>query len=239
VADGDCEDRTIRQQIEDFGVNLTGTFTSNELFEVLHALQAVGSALINFIGGTAETAFQAAFGGFGPLEIAGYNSLGSLSGQWADGKVKLDSGEITARLVVHELAHAFASRVYDTLTYRLGGDVERSPVNILSNTRIYAAGKLITGLSLDGGRFDRYGKNDTEDYAAPDNGFLGDYQNDPDQWQVHPLGMEPDGNTAGEQYADMFLNWTYSTFAGNSAGFALNSWMTSNMSEWVSIAATR
>jgi len=41
------------------------------------------------------------------------------------------------------------------------------------------------------------------------------------------------GNSANEEFADMFLGWSYNHFAGNAAGAARYGWMQSHMPSWI------
>jgi hypothetical protein len=48
--------------------------------------------------------------------------------------------------------------------------------------------------------------------------------------------MDADSNTAGEEWADMFLNWGMGGFNDSDRGLFYEEWMTTNMSAWISIA---
>lgn len=78
----------------------------------------------------------------------------------------------------------------------------------------------------------RYGKTNGQPIY---NGYSSNEHHPEAQW--HPRNMEPDGNTAGEDWADIFLNWTFGTFAPGLAGDALNNWTTTHMAGWISEAS--
>ncbi|MBN2390646.1 MAG: hypothetical protein JXR84_07985, partial [Anaerolineae bacterium] len=52
-------------------------------------------------------------------------------------------------------------------------------------------------------------------------------------WQQHTEA------TSSEEFADMFLGWTYNHFAGDQAGTARYRWMSAHMSDWVALAVSR
>ena len=59
-------------------------------------------------------------------------------------------------------------------------------------------------------------------------------------WQYHPMTVnangEIDGDNPWEDFADMFMNYVFNSFANNSAGDARNSWMQDNMGHWLDLA---
>jgi RHS repeat-associated protein len=52
-------------------------------------------------------------------------------------------------------------------------------------------------------------------------------------WQQHS------GSCCGEDFADMFLNWTLNSFANDQYGAARYNWMNSNMPRWIGLTVTK
>jgi hypothetical protein len=106
---------------------------------------------------------------------------------------------------------------------------------------------LIGGLYDDNGMFmtgenRRYGdgsyrRNDL--WTGYRSGYEGDTVPDQYHWmsETYPgQMMDADSNTAGEEWADMFLNWGMGGFNDSPRGQYYENWMTINMSEWISMA---
>ena len=45
--------------------------------------------------------------------------------------------------------------------------------------------------------------------------------------------MDDAGNTPNEDFADMFLNWAFDSFADDPMGEARYAWMEENMADWI------
>jgi hypothetical protein len=101
------------------------------------------------------------------------------------------------------------------------------PYLSLSNAAITdATGKWVTG-THPGGPFERTARGYQKErepymYHGPDNW---------DDWNSNA-----DHVARNEDFADMFMNWTFNSFDQNSAGLARYSWMTTNMSSWINQA---
>jgi hypothetical protein len=56
-------------------------------------------------------------------------------------------------------------------------------------------------------------------------------------WQYHPMTVndegEIDGDNPWEDFADMFVNWVFNTFASNDAGSARYDWMQEHANTWI------
>lgn len=51
----------------------------------------------------------------------------------------------------------------------------------------------------------------------------------------HPVRMADSlASGAGEDFADMYMNWVLAGFAGDLAGLARNAWMDENIPGWLS-----
>jgi len=195
------------------------------------AVKAVGAKFAEIIGGTAAGAFNSIFGRmtFGldqSLEEQGFfgQSLGNV--------INFQPGiQISPRLVTHELGHAFEQRIYGKNGNKYEGT--NNPIEVLIHKGVWdKQGNLITGTTNHENSYLRYGNTGGSPF---DNGYTSNDYHSEAQW--HPKGMKPDGNTAGEDWADIFMNWTFDTFAPGPAGTALNSWTTTNMAGWISEAS--
>jgi hypothetical protein len=119
----------------------------------------------------------------------------------------------SARNAAHEIGHAFSQ------------SAGRQPYTDLDAAQIMDnAGNAIAG----GGGPGPYLRSDAG-YATA--GF---------PWQQHRqvMGDIADPPTANEDFADMFLGWTYGNFANDrpGAGAARNTWMSANMPRWIPLA---
>jgi len=119
-------------------------------------------------------------------------------------------------LIIHEFGHIFDHTITGQWGYGR---------NVLGSTTIYDEnGRYVEGIPVGGGAWTR-----TND------GYMGDDY----PYQQHPL--KRDGNSSGEDFADMFMNlvldysgiYSDGGFASNPAGAARYDWMYSNMTTWV------
>jgi hypothetical protein len=144
---------------------------------------------------------------------------------------------MSPQLVAHELGHTFNAMVYNNTRdeiRRLVG-VEQledlddelrllTPYEELKDTQIVAQVENellhVSGRPLGGG------------YERTDLGYasLGP------PWQYHSIRFDSYGNTAGEDFADMFLGWAFHGFADDPAGAARHAWVANSMSRWIARA---
>jgi hypothetical protein len=160
---------------------------------------------------------------FGGMEFHSDPTLNDWFGIASDGRIRFKPGEVTPRLTVHELGHAFEKH----MKAQDGGNYSgtNNPVQLLIDYGIWDTnGSFVTGAR--NGRYDRNGGRN-----APQNGYWSDDYRD--EWQWHPRNMT-DGNNAYEDWADIFVNWVNNSFFPNSAGKALYDWAETNMSVWAS-----
>jgi hypothetical protein len=145
--------------------------------------------------------------------------LGGYYGISSGSTIALNLSHLSGQGVAHELGHSFETRVYDSL----GSNVTGAPVNMLAaigNAIKDLRGRHVSGYDPNAGTFVRT----MEGYG--DCGLICSY---------HPLDMMPEGDSAGEDYADMFMNWAYGSFANdtNGAGSARYNWINDNIAHWI------
>ena len=74
-----------------------------------------------------------------------------------------------------------------------------------------------------------------------DTGYYSGYAGDtiPGQYhmmsQVDPSELMVDGNTASEEWGDMFLNWSMGGFNNSPRGQYYQTWMDDNMGSWIDL----
>ena len=158
---------------------------------------------------------------FGGITISAKADLGGYYGLHSGNSVKLLSGQVTSELVAHEMGHVFEKRVYNAL----GKDVSKAPANMLASIGTSIKDELGTHVTgVNGGNFER-----TMLGYVRTRGLLGSY---------HPVEMMPDGDGPYEDFADMFMNWTFNSFdytdGAYGAGTARYNWIDVNMSTWIS-----
>jgi len=156
-------------------------------------------------------------------------SYGDLPGnEWGHasyGSVQFSESHVSMRLVAHELGHVFQFDIYTNLTYHIrGGSVESSPVNMLAAKPIRDSHGV--SLNWSAGGYDRFGG-----FPPKQAGY--DAERLPGLF--HPPPMEG-WNTPDEDFADIFLNYADGGFSNTEAGEALEAWMSTNMSEWITYA---
>jgi len=120
--------------------------------------------------------------------------------------------KISARLFAHELGHVFNTRAASI------------PYTMLASTTIQDRKKHhVTGI------------NEAGVFKRTNLGYRSAWFPD----QQHPLDMDSMGNTPGEDFADMLLNWAFNTFSDDEtgAGAARYEWMATNMAAWISAAS--
>jgi hypothetical protein len=116
--------------------------------------------------------------------------------------------------MIHEFGHRLNNSANQGLTTLLN-----DPANAVYDE----GGNFVTGNQGNG--YNRGGNRN-----APFNGYRSDMPACP--YQCHPRWMDG-GNSANEEWADMFMNFIGDTFAGNSAGTALVNWTTTNLAGFI------
>jgi len=118
------------------------------------------------------------------------------------------SGHLKPRLVAHEFGHVFNSRVEAGIKNGYPIENVQTPYDALASTWETNSSfpRRKPGLSIEDG------------YAGPPYG-----------WQ------QSINDSENEEFADMFLGWTFKHFADNSAGETRSSWMnqSSHMYLWI------
>lgn len=186
--------------------------TSIDIKYINNAEHRVGNALADYTDMSSEESFNCVFGVVVFEErdyLYGYDSY-----TYPDKTVAYISGRVKIKLMVHELGH-----VFDLLI-----PYKQRPTTLLATRGIVdRTGDKVTG-SWYNGYYRHIGK------TAPANGYLSDsYLLG---YQMHPVYMQG-GNSATEDWADIFLNWVYQSFASNDAGDAINAWVDKNMRIWL------
>jgi RHS repeat-associated protein len=221
-----------------FGISFEGDWTEVDRLAVYSALMDVGLKLKGIVGGKAWEAFRAVYGTSpsNPLRFVWGTSAAGLSSQCAGavnagctssahlinftftkgsiyGETANRNGAMAFALarnnVVHELGHAFANRWWNK-----DGTYDASgPYK-----------NIPSGLVQDQGGF----------HLPPG------YPNSPAErmWRQHPCGAS-DSACGNETFADMFLGWTYGAWDSNPMGSKRDTFMTTNMAEWVVAATSR
>jgi RHS repeat-associated protein len=213
-------------------INFTGLdWTAEEMAVVNSGAWQVAKVLYEAGGGQFSSPSESFFAVYGSaVTFEKRNSDGPLG--WAnkanhvyvnihDGGSKITDSTTGSMWAVHELGHAFnyelSPNTTDNLTY----------------------GQGIIDLALDGvwvGR-DRIAGNTTSSYAN-DNLYVrtsdgyrpGTYSRDGGPYQQNST------SAVAEDYADMFMNWTYNSFASDVYGDARYEFMNNHMSAWINLA---
>jgi RHS repeat-associated protein len=238
VADGDCSEKswaTLPGLIASFGINLSEGFSLGNMWEILTVLRAIGAAFSEAMSDHPDsvTAFRTVFDG---LTLSLDPSISPMDGRSNADSIRLRPGRITGRLLGHELGHVFAFRIKrgDGGMYSSG-----HPEMMLIAGLYHKSGAFMTGENRAYGD-GSYRRNDLV------LGYESGYECDTVPCQYHLMSeiypseyMDADSNSAGEEWADMFLNWSLGGFNDSTRGQYYEMWMTSNMSEWINTAGGR
>jgi hypothetical protein len=133
---------------------------------------------------------------------------------WTSGQQIQFYGRLSPQNMIHEFGHRINNSNNQGFT-----DLLDDPGNAVYDVN----GNFVTGNRGNG--YDRGGNQ-----PAPNNGYRSD------AWcpyQCHPRNMDAQGNTANEEWGDMFLNFVLDTFAPNPAGDALYNWTITNLSTFI------
>ena len=218
-----CPTPTLTPGLELFGIKFEGGWAPEQQTIVLVAVSAVGERFATKLGSGlfSASAFVQVYGSPFIFYKAG-------SGDICEGGqrkvVCYAQAAITERLLVHELGHALQHSRYSDNT--LG------PYASLQNAQIVDySGAWVTGKHPDG-EFERSSLGYISEeppymYHGPrinGKGFPG--------WNSN---LEHEARN--EDFADMFMNWTYNSFdyspSANGAGIRRYEWMDSNMLTWI------
>jgi hypothetical protein len=223
---------------EFYGITLRGRWKDHhqEAVELFRSVTLASAALAYHANGkSASETFKSIWKNGLIIEYGGTpsNYFGLTA---SSGLIYLKGGAITTRLMLHELGHAFEWRMRD---YFKGYAGTNNPIELLTKEGIYNRDTFITGAHSNG-EYDRnagQGSGDPENGWAGKNGYRSDSYTDEFQW--HPRSMDSDGNTAQEDWADIFQNWALGpqSFAPNSAGTTIYNWADSHMDVWIADAS--
>lgn len=199
-----------------YNVIYNGAWSNADRTAVMITVDAISKRLAECLDLPVVAAFNTVF--FIPVYFRSANGL--VRGHWAyaSGRiVQMTIGRVTERLVSHELGHVYQYMAARRFEY------PRSPVARLIADGVYTAdGAMVTGVA--NGMYRRHNR-----LTAPANGYLSD------DWrfgcQLHPVSMSG-GNSAGEDWADMWMNWVYDIFFDNPAGQALHRFVESAVRQW-------
>jgi len=197
-----------------FGIHLTGGFTSEQKKAIRQAVEDVGYALWGYIGNSPWEAFEMTMGSVNFVfdeakQIDGW-AITEIDTITFDNSINTERASIAGiiRTVTHEFGH-----ILDVRTGLSGSGSMWTTINDLE-------GKYVTGVNGDG------------IWVRKNAGYGSDSYPD----QMHPADKNG-GQSTIEEFADMFMNWVYDSFAQDAAGDARFGFMTTNMADWVSSAS--
>jgi hypothetical protein len=220
-----CDDGNWTPGLAQYGVTITGHWKLEYVQAILSAVSAVGEKLSELVGGTPWQAFQAVYGtssqsmDFEWGNCPDCNGAGAYTYSAHDirfasmSEDRPDSVLRRVNNVVHELGHAFRSAM-------LGLGID--PYQTLEKTQ-----------TLDPNFPNRVNLPEGQD-LGPNYGFAS--QQGVLTWQQNGSG------TPNEEFADMFLGWTFNTWETERNRFtrdalARSRWMDSYMPLWVDALA--
>lgn len=236
---GDCAGTNTPKQNWNYTPKFDEDWTKDQQAAALSAIYAIAVAMANATPevDTPEEVFRSAFGTlmfFFSDDVAQGGCVG------VNGGVKCNaSADITSRFIAHELGHSLAQRIIANEiqnapevsleeAYAVGvanspyGDIKRA--SIVNDNGILVAGiqngefkRTMLGYAGEGIPDVYHGKKEWAD------------------WDSNALNV-----AAHEDFADMFLNWTYNSFdygpTAYGAGSARYDWMAANMNTWLTRA---
>jgi RHS repeat-associated protein len=204
-----------------FGITLSGKWSSADSTKAYIGVTEIGKSISPFVGKSSGGSFKTVFGDWtfqAKNDLGGYYGIAS----YVPGNaiVKLKIGYITPQLIAHELGHGFEKIVYNAL----GMNVGNAPANLLAkSTLVNNESNHVTGYDPKAGKFVRT----MDGYGTC--GLLCSY---------HPDTMGEDGKGPYEDFADMFMNWTFNSFnfteKAIGAGAVRYKWVNDNMALWIS-----
>jgi hypothetical protein len=223
--------------LETAGVKLVGDWTDEEILAVAAAVEKIGEKFktiletMKFHPPDAASAFLMIFGCLTLYYGDKQPGATKLKGYWGisgDHQITFQPGKVTDELVEHELGHELAFLLYDN--NKGFENIPNHPIEKLIHEGVWTEdGDFVTGDR--NGSYDRNGGLTSKE----GNGYRSDDYHE--GFQLHPRTMGPDGNSADEDWADIFMNWTSDgSFAPNSHGEALFKWVNTNMPTWLRMA---
>jgi hypothetical protein len=225
---------------EHFGYTLRGRWTVDDKDAIAEGVLLVSHSLARVTPAqdTPDQAFQKMFGNpTFTLKESGETEKWSCSGGGYGMRCEpLARNRMSPQLTAHELGYSFNARI----TNNIQGDLSvygsaAVPEDILefSTRKRYLQPYEILHRSTitaesNGNIIHVTGINDMGVFERTDNG----YRSTGMPWEQHGMSMDKYGNTPNEDFADMFLNWAFDSFADDPMGEARYDWMEENMAEW-------
>jgi RHS repeat-associated protein len=213
--DGYCGKKAIPigQEIKRYGITIEGEWSQKAQLEILIEISRIGGMLTRYIDGTLEEAFRKVFGNKRELTLSDEKKTGCNT---SAGNIVCGAGtdswitrSIGVGLITHEFGHIFNGVAGSFFTNRL------AKTTISTRDEVFVGGYSIF----------------TNRYTRTNLG----YQTATFPDQQHPINMDNEGPTAGEDFADMFMNYIRNSFANNLAGEARSGWMFSALSDYFNI----
>jgi RHS repeat-associated protein len=214
-------------------------WSTDYMSDVMLGVEAVGKKFARILPGTAASAFRAVYGSVNFIydpNCEECNGLGGYTHGYLRANIltiefaSLSSVSAMRRRnnVVHELGHGFNVKVFIEAGLYPKSVLEDTVSSVKANTETYKKWHALfpdfpnrTDLVCDPG-VKCYG--DDFGFAS----VQGNYD-----WQQNTLGSE------SEEFADMFLGWTFNKWADNNKDLARAAWMNYYMPGWVRSAAGR
>jgi hypothetical protein len=205
VASGDCSDEGVG--LWRFNVTFTGGCTQRNKEVVRTALVNVGTKYAQELGGTSWGALQKVHG--------------AIKFEWDPGCVDCNGGG-----GVTETSHHI---IFASLTLPGGNRTDEMAFTSARNNVVHELGhSFAQGWYRKDGS---YGSNgpyvNMNDNLLVEGGFHESPVSANRTWRQNP-DISPT-----EIFADMFLGWTYDTWADNKVGIGRDNFMTTNMAEWL------
>jgi hypothetical protein len=227
--DADCSALDTACKINSFdsyGITLSGNWSWKDKWQAYSGVVAVAHALSKAVGLDKFVAYNTAFGNMTFKSVSRSDICNGCYGQTDYPVIKFFAGMVNVYNVVHELGHAFERAIWTRNGNAYTGTT--NPVEFLVTDYVKDEfNNFVTGVNPSDYRYERY----NPDFAhAPASG----YRSDGTRYQQHGNNFPDDYLTdPGENWADIFLNWTIPSFVDNPAGRALNKWVSSNMNVWI------
>lgn len=191
---------TIGDLLRTYGITIKGNSQGKDKLAVLQAVAKVGLALASETGQTPQAAFQGVFGSY-QVEFVEYSCE---TGCWGR---KVD-GESTIRLYQDAAGHLDSRLV----VHELGHAFNAAAANLLApDLAPYAALRST------------YENNPAFPHRSDDSYPYGGFMGPTFGWQ------QSRSKSAGEEFADMFLGYTYDAWSRGPAGQLRAGWMDSVM----------